>query len=146
MTRSISGHAIAEHIRETMPDVVEESRDDVAFIAVERIAEVCGMLRGDSGMDMQMLRSMDIADFIDRFEIRYGLLSLRHNHEASLKVRVWGREELVVPSVTPVWEGANLQEREIYDLFGVEFAGHPNMKRILLWEGFPGHPLRKDFP
>ena len=59
---------------------------------------------------------------------------------------MWGRDELSVPSVTPVWEGANLQEREIYDLFGIEFIGHPNMKRILLWEGFPGHPLRKDFP
>ena len=146
MTRSISGHAIADHIRETLPQAVEDSRYDVAFIAADHIAEVCGLLRSDAEMDMQMLRSLDIADFIDRLEIRYGLLSLRRNHEASLKVRVWGREDLVVPSVTPVWEGANLQEREIYDLFGVEFDGHPNMKRILLWEGFPGHPLRKDFP
>ena len=56
-----------------------------------------------------------------------------------------GREELAIPSVTDLWRGAELQEREIWDLMGIKFEDHPNMKRILLWEGFPGHPLRKDF-
>jgi NADH-quinone oxidoreductase subunit C len=55
-------------------------------------------------------------------------------------------EDLTVPSLTLLWEGANWLEREVYDLFGIKFDGHPNLKRILLWEGFPGHPLRKDYP
>ena len=70
---------------------------------------------------------------------------MKKNQSAIFKVRLWGRDSLEIPSVVDVWEGANLQEREIYDLMGVEFTNHPNMKRVFLWEGFPGHPLRKDF-
>ncbi len=146
MTRALSGHDIAERLRAAPEGVVEDVCDDWVLVASDSIADVCRLLRDDAETDFRMLRSLDVVDFIDRFELRYGLLSVRLNQEATLKVRVWGRDDLQVPSVTPVWEGANLQEREIYDLFGIEFEGHPNMKRILLWEGFPGHPLRKDFP
>ena len=145
MTTTLSGHDIAEKLRAALPDAVEEEREDWVVVSSESIADVCRLLRDDDETDFRMLRSIDAVDFIDRCELRYGLLSIRRNQEATLKVRVWGRDELSLPSVTPVWEGANLQEREIYDLFGIEFDGHPNMKRILLWEGFPGHPLRKDF-
>jgi NADH:ubiquinone oxidoreductase subunit C len=62
-----------------------------------------------------------------------------------LKTRCNDREQPVVPSVISVWQGADFQEREIYDLLGIRFAGHPNMKRIFLWEGFKGHPLRRDY-
>ena len=55
------------------------------------------------------------------------------------------RDRAEVPSAVPVWPGANMQEREVWDMYGVRFAGHPNMKRILMWEGFAGHPLRKDY-
>lgn len=145
MTTTLSGRDIAEKLRAALPDAVEEEREDWVVVSSESIADACRLLRDDDETDFRMLRSIDAVDFIDRFELRYGLLSIRRNQEATLKVRVWGRDELSLPSVTPVWEGANLQEREIYDLFGIEFDGHPNMKRILLWEGFPGHPLRKDF-
>ncbi|MYD35907.1 MAG: NADH-quinone oxidoreductase subunit C [Dehalococcoidia bacterium] len=145
MTTTLSGHDIAEKLRAALPDAVEEEREEWVVVSPESIADVCRLLRDDDETDFRMLRSIDAVDFIDRFELRYGLLSIHRNQEATLKVRVWGRDELSVRSVTPVWEGANLQEREIYDLFGIEFDGHPNMKRILLWEGFPGHPLRKDF-
>ncbi len=70
---------------------------------------------------------------------------MRLNHSAILKTRCHTRDEPKVPSVVEVWRGADLQEREVWDLMGVHFEGHPNMKRILLWEEFPGHPLRKDF-
>ena len=70
---------------------------------------------------------------------------MRRNHSAILKTRRYGREEPSVDSVTSIWIGADLQEREIWDLMGIRFEGHPNLKRILLWENFPGHPLRKDF-
>lgn len=145
MTIALSGHDIADKLRAVLPDAVEEEREEWVVVSPDSIADVCRLLRDNDETDFRMLRSIDAVDFIDRFELRYGLLSIRRNQEATLKVRVWGRDELSVPSVTPVWEGANLQEREIYDLFGIEFEGHPNMKRILLWEGFPGHPLRKDF-
>ena len=145
MTITLSTDTVAQKLQDALPDAVEETRDDGIVVSADRIVEVCRFLRDDDDLDMRMLRSLDVVDFIDRFELRYGLLSIRRNHETTLKVRVWGRENLTVPSVAPVWEGANLQEREIYDLFGIEFIGHPNMKRILLWEGFPGHPLRKDF-
>ena len=62
-----------------------------------------------------------------------------------MRSRIYGREEPTAPSVVGVWQGADFQEREIWDLMGVHFTGHPNMKRIMLWEGFAGHPLRKDF-
>jgi NADH-quinone oxidoreductase subunit C len=75
----------------------------------------------------------------------YQLTSFPHNHSATIKARVYGREGPELPSVTSLWQGADLQEREIWDLMGIRFTGHPNLKRVLLWEGFPGHPLRKDF-
>lgn len=146
MTTTLSPDSVADRVGGLVAGAVEEVSDGAVYVVPDRIADVCEALRDDSNMDMAMLRSLDIVDFIDRFELRYGLLSLQKNHQAVLKVRLWGREELTAPSVTPIWEGANLQEREIYDLMGVTFEDHPNMKRVLLWEGFPGHPLRKDFP
>ncbi|GAH82618.1 unnamed protein product [marine sediment metagenome] len=62
-----------------------------------------------------------------------------------LKVRCYDRENPTLPSVVGIWRGADFQEREIFDLFGIGFEGHPNLRRIVLWEGFEGHPLRKDF-
>ena len=71
-----------------------------------------------------------------------------YNMEKKWRIRVTSPvpENLTVPSLTSLWEGANWLEREVYDLFGIKFDGHPNLRRILLWEGFPGHPLRKDYP
>ena len=89
--------------------------------------------------------ALTAVDYIDYFEVVYRLTSLRHNHSAVLKTRVYERDEPVVPSVVPVWKGADLQEREVFDLMGVRFEGHPDLKRIPTWEGFEGHPLRKDF-
>ena len=70
---------------------------------------------------------------------------MRLNQSAILKTRIFGRKEPVIDSVVEIWKGADLQEREIWDLMGIRFEGHPNLKRVLLWEGFPGLPLRKDF-
>jgi NADH-quinone oxidoreductase subunit C len=83
----------------------------------------------------------------ERFEVVYHLWSIkdRTTEPFVLKVYIGDKENPAVPSVTPIWRGANYQEREAYDLMGIRFEGHPNLKRIVLWEGFPGHPLRKDF-
>ena len=74
------------------------------------------------------------------YEFDRGVLSSMHETK-----RLDGRDELSLPSVYHVWRGADFQEREIWDLMGISFSGHPNMKRIMLWEGFEGHPLRKDY-
>ena len=85
-------------------------------------------------------------DYIDHFEVVYHLTSLPKNASAVVKTRVGlGRTDASVPSVVPIWRGADYQEREVWDLMGIRFEGHPNHKRIMLWEGFPGHPLRKDY-
>jgi NADH:ubiquinone oxidoreductase subunit C len=106
---------------------------------------VARFLKENPDLDFAFLTSITAVDYVECFELVYHLLSMRRNHSTVLKTRYYGREEPTVASVISVWQGADLQEREIWDLMGIRFEGHPNMKRILLWEGFPGHPLRKDF-
>ena len=93
-----------------------------------------------------MLSSVTSVDRISHFEVVYHLTSLQKNESLVIKINCGeGRIDPKVKSVISVWRGAELQEREIYDLMGIMFEGHPNMKRLLLWENFEGHPLRKDF-
>ena len=80
-----------------------------------------------------------------RFEIVYLLLALETNERMAVKIKV-PEDDAVVDSVTDIWRAANWPEREIYDMFGVRFKGHPELKRLLMWDGFPAHPLRKDYP
>jgi NADH dehydrogenase (ubiquinone) Fe-S protein 3 len=80
----------------------------------------------------------------NRFEVVYNLLSIRHN--ARIRVKTYADESTPVPSITHLYDGANWYEREVYDLFGVFFVGHPDLRRIMTDYGFDGHPLRKDFP
>ena len=96
-------------------------------------------------MKFDYLNYVTAVDYYSYFEVVYQLTSLEHNHSVIIKTRCYGRDNPVVPSVVGLWQGADFQEREIYDLMGIKFEGHPNLKRIFLWEGFPGHPLRKDF-
>ena len=111
----------------------------------DKLPAVASLLKNARDLDFALLRSVSAVDYVEYFEIVYHLLSLRRNQSAVIKTRCYSRTEPSVPSVVDVWKGAELQEREVWDLMGVHFEGHPNMKRVLLWEGFPGHPLRKDF-
>jgi NADH dehydrogenase (ubiquinone) Fe-S protein 3 len=90
------------------------------------------------------ITAVDFPTRDQRFEIVYNLLSVRHN--ARIRVKTYADEASPVPSVTSVYDGANWFEREVYDLFGVFFVGHPDLRRIMTDYGFEGHPLRKDFP
>jgi len=145
MTRVLSGADVADQINQAHPGAVTESNDTTVWIEPESLLQVAGFLKESPDLDFTFLTAVSAVDYVDHFELIYQLLSMRKNHSVVLKTRCYGREEPVVDSLTPVWKGANLQEREIWDLMGVHFTGHPNMKRILLWEDFPGHPLRKDF-
>ena len=141
----LSGADLAQRVESAVPDAVDEGSDDTLWISPSSIADVAGFLQSDGDLDMQYLNSISAIDFIGHFVLVYHLTSFRKGHKATVKARLPGRDDLSAPSVYHLWRGADFQEREIWDLMGIRFDGHPNMKRIMLWEGFEGHPLRKDY-
>ena len=145
MSIPVTGEKAASKIQQKIPNSVVSSNDTNVWIKAENLVDVFSYLKDDAELDMQFLNSISAVDYIEYFELVYHLRSLRNNTTLIIKTKCFGREEITVPSITSVWRGAELQEREIWDLMGINFSDHPNMKRILLWEGFPGHPLRKDF-
>jgi NADH-quinone oxidoreductase subunit C len=120
--------------------------DPFATVKRERILEVCRFLKGEPGLEFDFLEDLTAIDWPKRnvLEIVYHLVSYRHRHLLVLKVEV-DRQSPALDSVEPVWKTANWFEREIYDLFGVLFSGHPDLRRILLPDDWVGHPLRKDY-
>ena len=145
MTLALSGNQMAEGLSRLVPNSVEETDVDNVWIRPESILEVCAALKDAPDYKFDYLVSVSAVDYIEYFELVYHLVSMVHNHSAVIKAKCWGRTNLSVPSVVGVWQGADFQEREVYDLKGVSFEGHPNLKRLVLWEGFPGHPQRKDY-
>jgi NADH-quinone oxidoreductase subunit C len=112
------------------------------------IREACALLRDDPECSFNFLSDVTCVDLYPsepRFEVVYHLLSIPKKERVRLKVRLNGSSPSV-DSITPVWPGANYFEREVYDLFGVRFAGHPYLRRIMMPEDWEGHPLRKDYP
>jgi NADH-quinone oxidoreductase subunit C len=145
MTVALSGKKIAEKIEEKFPGSIVESSEVSLVIKSDSLTAVAAFLKDNEALKFDYLNYVTAVDYFSYFEIVYQLTSLEHNHTLVLKTRCYDREKPAVPSVIGVWQGADFQEREIYDLMGIRFEGHPNMKRIFLWEGFPGHPLRKDY-
>lgn len=145
MTRELTGPEVAEAIRQRFPDAVVETAPGWVMVEPQSLAPVAAFLRDDPELDCKYLISITGVDFIDHFEVVYHIASLTRNHMLVLKTRPADSENPEVPSVSLIWRGANLQEREVYDLMGIRFSGHPDLRRILLWEGYAGHPLRKDF-
>ena len=145
MTRVVAGPDLAGRINEAHAGAAIEWNDTDVWVEPNNLPLVARFLKETPNLDFATLISISAVDYIEYFEIIYHLLSMRRNHSVVLKARCYGREEPTVDTVTGIWRGADLQEREIWDLMGIRFEGHPNMKRILLWEDFPGHPLRKDF-
>jgi NADH-quinone oxidoreductase subunit C len=128
---------------------VKFDRDEMT-IYVERgaIREACALLRDDSTCPFNYLSDVTCVDRYPsepRFEVVYHLLSIPNKERVRLKVRLSG-EMPALDSVTSVWPGANYFEREVFDLFGVRFNGHPYLRRLLMPENWEGHPLRKDYP
>ena len=142
---ALSGSHLAQRLNQALPGSVEEQNADAVWVSPQRVAEVSAFLKADEDLNLEFLNSISAVDYIEYFEVVYHLTSLRKQQTAIVKAKLYGRENLTMPSVYQVWRGADFQEREIWDLMGISFDGHPNMKRIMLWEGFEGHPLRKDF-
>ncbi len=124
----------------------EAKIDPFAVVKRERIVEVCEFLKAEAGLEMDFLEDLTALDWPKRnvIEVVYHLLSYRHRHGIVLKVET-DRAAASVPTVECVWKTANWFEREVYDLFGVDFPGHPDLRRIMLPDDWVGHPLRKDY-
>jgi NADH-quinone oxidoreductase subunit C len=153
MSERIEYQKIAAQYPDAIEEVYEFRGDTWLFIRNERLLEVCRLLRDDPDLGYLYISDITAIDWLPywekgekpkRFEVVYNLYSPVHFRRIFLKVRVDEGER--VPSVTPIWEGANYPEREVYDMFGIPFEGHPNLKRILMPDDWVGHPLRKDFP
>ncbi len=120
-------------------------------VAPDTLLEVMSFLRLDERCRFEQLCDLTCIDYLnfpkakDRFGVIYSLLSLTLEHRLWVKCFV-NDPSPSVPSVTGIWAGANWLEREVWDMFGVRFEGHPDLRRILTWEGFEAHPLRKDYP
>jgi NADH-quinone oxidoreductase subunit C len=146
MSLRVSGESLANSIRDFNAAAAVEHSDDAVWIEPDLWPAVAQYLRDSESVRFEMLTLLTAVDRIDHFEVVAHLVSLSLNQTGIVKMRCGhGRTEPSVPTVIDVWRGADLQEREAYDLMGVRFEGHPNMKRLLLWEGFEGHPLRKDY-
>ena len=143
--QQLTGEDLAEKVADGVPESVDGMVDGVLRVKSQKIADVANFMKSDSGLDFNFLNSISAVDYIDHFEVVYHLTSLNKRHTAIVKTRLVGRDDLTLPSVYHLWRGADFQEREIWDLMGISFSGHPIMKRIMLWEGFEGHPLRKDY-
>ena len=124
--------------------------DTIVTVEPSRLLEVMRWLRDTPGQRHEYLVDVTAVEYRDRerpLEIVYFLRSLERRADLRVKVELDPQGELTVDSVTPLWAGANWLEREVYDMFGIVFAGHPDLRRILMWETYAeGFPLRKDFP
>ena len=141
----LHGDIVADKLSGSVPDSVEKSDLRNVWIKSEKLIEVCQFMMSEDDFRMDYLNAVTAVDFIDHFDVIYQLTSTSTQQRVTIRVSLTGRDNLQIDSVTKLWGGANLQEREIWALMGIKFTGHPNMKRLLLWEGFEGHPLRKDF-
>ncbi len=134
-----------------IPQARKEDEQPCVRVPPPRLLEVMRFLYDDGGCKFEQLCDLTCVDYLnfpkarDRFGVTYSLLSISLGH------RLWAKcfindPNPEVPSVTGIWKGADWLEREVYDMFGIRFIGHPDLRRILTWDGFKAHPLRKDYP
>ena len=123
--------------------------DQTITVQKNILIELFKFLRDDPELDFKFLMDLTAVDYLNRkdnrFEVVYHFYSLKHNHRLRVKVPV-SEDDCTIDSVSSLWKTANWYEREVWDLYGIKFNGHPDMRRILLYEEFKGHPLRKDYP
>jgi NADH-quinone oxidoreductase subunit C len=146
------GSALLRRLLDVHGEAVEATHarlgDATATIAKQQLARVMRFLRDDPELAFDMLSDVTCVDYLGetpRFEMVYHLYSLAKNHRLRIKARV-AEDAPEVESLCALWASANWMEREVWDLYGLRFTGHPDLRRILLYEEFDGHPLRKDYP
>lgn len=142
---------ILDELREEFPDEIRETStslgDEVAVIEKDALLRVASFLRDGPGKYSLLLdlTCVDYAGEAPRFEMVYHFLSLSRNSRLRIKAR-FGESDPRIASLAALWKNANWLEREVYDLFGVHFEGHPDLRRLFMYDGFEGYPLRKDYP
>jgi NADH-quinone oxidoreductase subunit C len=147
----VSALESAQKIKAKFGDLISEPAEFRGEITVkladaEQIAAVCDFAKRQLGFDYLVdISSLDNYGDDPRWTVVYHLRGLRHGGELRIKTDV-SEEKSELPTITTVWKTANWHEREIYDMMGVRFSGHSDLRRILMWEGYPYFPLRKDFP
>ena len=145
MTVAVNTEETGKKIAEAIPGSVVSSDKGSLTVDSKALPQVSDFLKNTHGLEFDYLTVLTAVDYLDYFEVIYRLVSLKNNQSLILKTRVYGRENPTVPSVTGTWRAAYYQEREVFDLLGIKFEGHPDLRRLLLWEGFNGHPLRRDY-
>ncbi|MGA2099025.1 MAG: NADH-quinone oxidoreductase subunit C [Candidatus Acidiferrum sp.] len=154
MTENTSQNAnvVVEHLRAWNPNAIEEVmefRGETTIVLPRKILRsVAERCREDAALRFDLLTDATCVDRYPhepRYELNYHLVSIPRKDKIRLKVRLSGADP-VVDTLCPVWPGANWLEREIFDLMGIRFTGHPDLRRVLLPDDFEGHPLRKDYP
>ena len=162
----MSDLSLAERVKNKFPNLVIEActfgdshqkavtvtkGDQMIIVKKDGIRNICAHLKTDPDFQFNMLMDLTAVDTLFweekalRFEVIYNLYSLSKNQRLFIKTAV-AEADPAIDSVTSVWPAANWYEREVWDMFGIQFKGHPNLKRILMYEEFEGHPLRKDYP
>ncbi len=147
----MTARELALKLKQAFGDLISEPLEFRGEITVqvtdpERIAEVCAHAKGQLGFDYLVdLSSVDNYGDDPRFTVVYELYGYSHRCHLRLKTQI-SEESSELPTVTGVWKTADWHEREAYDMMGIRFRGHPDLRRILMWEGYPYFPLRKDFP
>ena len=146
------GEVVVRKLREwnaaAVAEVILFRGDRTVVVPREHLRELCSRARADEDLQFNLLSDITCVDRFPaepRFELNYQLVSIPQRERITLRVRVPGSDP-VVDSMFPVWPGANWLEREVFDLFGIRFNGHPDLRRILLPDDFEGHPLRRDYP
>ncbi|MEE2663693.1 MAG: NADH-quinone oxidoreductase subunit C [Myxococcota bacterium] len=152
MTRAAFGSLPLARLVEVHGDALVSTHaqhgDATALVESTRIVELMAFLRDDEQVSFEMLVDLCAVDHLGeepRFEVVYHLYSVSKNHRLRVKARV-SEVSCAIDSVSSVWPSANWMEREAWDLYGIRFTGHPDLRRLLLNEEFEGHPLRKDYP
>ena len=148
MDASVTLNKLAERFPGSILETHSHRGDDTAVVKKEDIVDVCTFLRDDEALLYNFMMDLTAVDYMGkepRFEVVYHLYSLKYNRRVRIKARV-SESDCSIDSIVPVWISADWFEREAFDMYGITFAGHPELRRILLYEGFEGHPLRKDYP
>ncbi|MFZ5648543.1 MAG: NADH-quinone oxidoreductase subunit C [Bacillota bacterium] len=136
---------LMEALKNKFPGIEIQENQDV-IVPADELIPFMKEIKENPDYAMDFLTNLTGADYKDRFEMVYNLVSINHNYTLTVKVKIEDKDNPEVPSLCPVWMGANWQEREIYDLMGIVFTGFPeHPTRIFLEENFKGHPLRKDY-
>jgi NADH-quinone oxidoreductase subunit C len=144
----IAPEELADRLRERFPDIVGARGEVTVTVPREQLLEALRWLRRERELSFDFLSDVSCTDWPGReprIWMAYHLFSMRHRHRVRVKVGL-PEEDLRVDSVTPDFPTADWQEREVFDFFGVLFEGHPELRRIIMPEGWEGHPLRKDHP